>query len=80
MSQEVQRVQELLPLRHSRMSLNPFAFLRGAAGVMASDLGSEPSTGLTVQHCVKVSGRRTANGYIALMGKVDTSPVALTWT
>ena len=50
-AQEGQRVQELLPLRHSRMSASPFAFLRGAAGVMAADLGSEPSTGLMVQLC-----------------------------
>lgn len=49
--QESQRVQALLPLRHLRMSASPFAFLRGAAAVMAADLGSRPNTGLHVQLC-----------------------------
>jgi uncharacterized protein (DUF2252 family) len=49
--QETHRVQELIPLRHQRMSANPFAFLRGAAAVMAADLGSRPHTGLYVQLC-----------------------------
>jgi uncharacterized protein (DUF2252 family) len=49
--QETHRVQALLPLRHQRMSVNPFAFLRGAAAVMAADLGSRPNTGLHVQLC-----------------------------
>ena len=50
-SQETERVPGLLPLRHERMAANPFAFLRGAAAVMAWDLGSMPNTGLTVQLC-----------------------------
>jgi len=33
------------------MSMSPFAFLRGSAGVMARDLASEPVTGLKVQLC-----------------------------
>ena len=33
------------------MSTDAFAFLRGAAAVMANDLGSMPNTGLTVQLC-----------------------------
>lgn len=49
--QETDRVSGLLPLRHERMGANPFAFLRGAAAVMAGDLGSMPNTGLTVQLC-----------------------------
>lgn len=49
--QEVQRVPELLPLRHSRMAQNPFAFLRGAAAVMAFDIGSRVQSGLDVQMC-----------------------------
>ena len=32
------RVQELLPVRYARMKADPFAFLRGAAAVMATDL------------------------------------------
>lgn len=40
---------ELLPVRYTRMSASPFAFFRGAAMVMASDLASAPDTGLIVQ-------------------------------
>lgn len=50
-AQETDRVEGLLPLRHQRMSESPFAFLRGAAAVMAADLGAIPNTGLTVQLC-----------------------------
>ncbi|MEV4949051.1 DUF2252 domain-containing protein [Streptomyces sp. NPDC053755] len=49
--QSVDRVAELLPLRYGRMAVSPFAFLRGAAGVMAADLAAQPHTGLTVQLC-----------------------------
>lgn len=49
--QEADRVPALLPLRHHRMAANPFAFLRGAAAVMATDLGARPSTGLHTQLC-----------------------------
>ncbi|MFD8750268.1 DUF2252 domain-containing protein [Kitasatospora sp. NPDC059577] len=45
------RVAELLPIRYGRMAASPFAFLRGAAAVMAADLGAVPDTGLTVQLC-----------------------------
>lgn len=45
------RVPELLPLRYGRMSTSPFAFYRGAALIMASDLAATPSTGLEVQLC-----------------------------
>jgi uncharacterized protein (DUF2252 family) len=45
------RLPGLLPIRYGRMSLSPFTFLRGAAGVMAYDLASTPSTGLRVQLC-----------------------------
>lgn len=50
-TQEADRVHELLPVRHERMAANPFAFLRGAAAVMAADLASMPNSGLTVQLC-----------------------------
>ena len=33
------------------MAASPFAFLRGAAAVMAADLAAQPHTGLTVQLC-----------------------------
>ncbi len=45
------RIAELLPLRYARMKTDPFAFLRGAAAVMAADLASSPATGLRVQSC-----------------------------
>jgi uncharacterized protein (DUF2252 family) len=43
------RVPRLVPIRYGRMSLSPFTFLRGTAGLMASDLAHTPSTGLRVQ-------------------------------
>ena len=42
------RVPELVPERYARMSLNPFAFLRGAAAVMATDLAAQPMAGIPV--------------------------------
>ena len=45
------RIQDLLPLRYKRMKTDPFAFLRGAAAIMAADLAAGPSTGLRVQAC-----------------------------
>ncbi|GAA4728896.1 DUF2252 domain-containing protein [Phytohabitans rumicis] len=49
--QATTRVPELVPIRHGRMAQSPFAFYRGAAAVMASDLGREPDTGVTTQLC-----------------------------
>jgi uncharacterized protein (DUF2252 family) len=45
------RLQNLVPIRYARMLASPFAFLRGAAAVMADDLAPTPVTGLTVQAC-----------------------------
>jgi uncharacterized protein (DUF2252 family) len=45
------RIQELLPVRYARMKADPFAFLRGAAAIMAADLAAGPSTGLRLQVC-----------------------------
>jgi uncharacterized protein (DUF2252 family) len=45
------RIAELLPIRYVRMKADPFAFLRGAAAIMAADLASGPTTGLRVQAC-----------------------------
>jgi len=45
------RVEELVPIRHSRMSVSPFTFYRGAAALMAADLGAEPNSGIIVQCC-----------------------------
>ena len=49
--QAAERVPELVPIRYGRMSASPFAFYRGAAYVMASDLAASPQTGLRVQLC-----------------------------
>src|SRR3954454_6431325 len=43
------RVPELVPERYARMMKDPFAFLRGAAAVMATDLASQPMAGIPVQ-------------------------------
>jgi uncharacterized protein (DUF2252 family) len=50
-SQDANRIQPLVPIRHGRMSESAFAFYRGAAKIMAGDLSSTPSTGLTAQLC-----------------------------
>jgi uncharacterized protein (DUF2252 family) len=42
------RQEHLVPLRMERMSASPFAFLRGAAAVMAWDLSHTPVTGIQV--------------------------------
>jgi uncharacterized protein (DUF2252 family) len=50
-AQAATRVPELVPIRYGRMLVSPFAFYRGAAAIMASDLASLPNTGLHVQLC-----------------------------
>ena len=50
-SQDESRVPELVPIRYGRMSASPFAYYRGAALVMASDLAANANSGLTVQLC-----------------------------
>jgi uncharacterized protein (DUF2252 family) len=45
------RVQELVPIRYGRMMVSAFAFYRGAAYLMASDLASTPRSGIRVQAC-----------------------------
>jgi uncharacterized protein (DUF2252 family) len=49
--QDRTRVAELVPIRYGRMLASPFAFYRGAAKIMASDLAPSPRTGLVVQCC-----------------------------
>ncbi|MDT5092048.1 MAG: hypothetical protein QOH60_1411 [Mycobacterium sp.] len=50
-SQDDSRIPDLLPIRYDRMLASPFAFFRGAALIMASDLAGHPHTGLDVQLC-----------------------------
>ena len=46
---DADRLPDLLALRHARLAADPFAFLRGTAGLMAADLAGRPMTGLRVQ-------------------------------
>jgi uncharacterized protein (DUF2252 family) len=45
------RLPHLVPIRYGRMLHSPFAFLRGAAAVMAHDLGHAPHSGIVTQLC-----------------------------
>src|SRR6478609_5967926 len=45
------RIPKLIPVRYERMLTSPFAFLRGAAAVMAQDLRHQPSVGISVRAC-----------------------------
>jgi uncharacterized protein (DUF2252 family) len=45
------RATHLISLRYGRMARSPFSFMRGAAAIMAHDLASAPTTGLSVQLC-----------------------------
>ncbi len=47
--QDENRVEWLVPVRHARMAVSPFAFYRGTARIMAADLANTPTTGLEVQ-------------------------------
>jgi uncharacterized protein (DUF2252 family) len=49
--QATSRVPELVPIRYGRMLVSPLTFYRGAAAIMAHDLGPTPRAGLQVQLC-----------------------------
>lgn len=49
--QDTNRLKQLLAIKYGRMLQSPFAFMRGAAAVMAADLAATPVTGLQVQLC-----------------------------
>ena len=51
LAQNAFRVSELVPIRHYRMAVSAWNYYRGAAAVMAADLGSQPNSGVTVQLC-----------------------------
>jgi uncharacterized protein (DUF2252 family) len=51
LGQATSRVPELVPVRHGRMLVSPFAFYRGAALPMAADLADTPTSGIRVQLC-----------------------------
>src|SRR5476649_961147 len=43
------RLADLVPIRYGRMLKSPFAFLRGAASIMAYDLSETPTSGIRTQ-------------------------------
>ncbi len=45
------RLEWLIPVRAARMAASPYGFLRGTAAVMAADLATLPSTGITPVIC-----------------------------
>ena len=46
------RLPDLVPIRYARMLTSPFAFLRGAAAIMSTDLKANgETTGIHVQAC-----------------------------
>ena len=49
--QDQGRIEKLLPIKYGRMVASPFAFLRGSAVIMASDLAETPVSGLNVILC-----------------------------
>jgi len=49
--QATTRIPDLVPIRYGRMAASAFAFFRGAAAVMASDLAHDEPSGLDVQLC-----------------------------
>ena len=50
-AQDATRIPELVPVRYERMLVSPFTFYRGAAALMAADLGNSTHSGLMVQLC-----------------------------
>ena len=48
---DVGRLETLVPIRHERMAESAFAFYRGSAGLMATDLAPLPRSGLHTQLC-----------------------------
>jgi len=50
-SQAPSRVPDLVGIRYGRMLESPFAFFRGAALIMATDLAGTPRSGLRTQLC-----------------------------
>lgn len=48
-SSDDDRLPDLIPIRHQRMSISPFSFYRGTASIMAYDLSFMPRTDIIVQ-------------------------------
>ena len=50
-SQAKSRIPEYIPIRYARMAVDPFAFFRGGAAIMANDLAGMASPEIIVQLC-----------------------------
>ena len=50
-AQDKGRLPDLVPIKYGRMLASPFAFYRGSAVIMASDLASTPVSSLEVILC-----------------------------
>lgn len=50
-AQNQTRLPDLVDLRMTRMTANPFAFYRGTAAIMAADLANDPTTGISIVSC-----------------------------
>ena len=50
-SQDRDRLDFLVPVRHERMSVSPFTFYRATAALMADDLATGPRTPVSTQLC-----------------------------
>jgi uncharacterized protein (DUF2252 family) len=50
-TQDADRLDFLVPIRHRRMGASAFAFYRGTAAIMAEDLAGTPTSGIEVQLC-----------------------------
>jgi Uncharacterized protein conserved in bacteria (DUF2252) len=59
------RLEHLVPIRFGRISLSAFAFYRGTADIIASDLAKTPVSGIQAQVC--------GDGYLSNFG-VFASP------
>jgi len=51
LSQAATRIPQYIPIRHARMAVDPFAFFRGSAALMAKDLSGMPSPPIEAQLC-----------------------------
>ncbi|MDQ3022624.1 MAG: DUF2252 domain-containing protein [Bacteroidota bacterium] len=80
------RLPDLIPVRHYRMSENPFVFYRATASIMARDLFAMPSSGIFVQangdcHLKNFGGYATPERHLVLdMNDFDeTHPAHFEW-
>ena len=76
------RIPQLIPIRYGRMMQSPFAFYRGAAAIMAADLASTPTSGISVQACgdchlMNFGGLLLRNGASNLTSMILTRPFRL---